>query len=368
MSGQKNIEETKEANINILGAGIAGLTSAINLAIQGFNVTVYEKNNCVGSKFNGDFQGLENWTSDKDIISFLNEINIDLNFEYEPFFESYLYDSELNRYTASSKRASFYLIRRGSFPGALDYGLYETALKNNVKFKFGSKETPSKIDIIATGSRSAYLKATGFVFKTNISKIAMIIFDNKIAPQGYAYFLSVNGYATIAVVTTMDIEKINNYLSLAIDTFKSITDFEMSEKKKFGGYGTIFEPSMFEDIRVGEAGGFQDGMWGFGIRLALYTGYLSAISIIQKKTYRQLISKDVIPLCKTSVVNRYFYNKFSSNMYKYILKGLSQSSDPIKFINKLYSYSFIKKIFYPLAKKVTKGQVLLSKKHQRKNN
>ena len=48
--------------IKILGAGLSGLTAAINLAKEGYRVDVYEKNKDVGMRFHGDIQGLENWS------------------------------------------------------------------------------------------------------------------------------------------------------------------------------------------------------------------------------------------------------------------------------------------------------------------
>ncbi len=71
--------------IIILGAGLSGLTAAINLAKSGYTVDVYEKNKDVGMRFNGDIQGLENWSDKKDIIKELKERNIDIDFDYSPF-------------------------------------------------------------------------------------------------------------------------------------------------------------------------------------------------------------------------------------------------------------------------------------------
>ncbi len=43
------------SKVIIIGAGIAGLASAIRLAVQGFEVTVFEKNNYPGGKINHFF-------------------------------------------------------------------------------------------------------------------------------------------------------------------------------------------------------------------------------------------------------------------------------------------------------------------------
>jgi len=66
--------------IGIAGAGIAGLTAAINLARNGFDVTVFERASDVGSRFSGEFQGLENWTSERDILDVLKELGVEINF------------------------------------------------------------------------------------------------------------------------------------------------------------------------------------------------------------------------------------------------------------------------------------------------
>lgn len=54
--------------VGIVGAGPAGLACAIGLARAGYPVIVHEQHNAVGARFHGDFQGLENWSSDEDVL------------------------------------------------------------------------------------------------------------------------------------------------------------------------------------------------------------------------------------------------------------------------------------------------------------
>ena len=70
---------------SIIGAGPAGLSAAINLAKAGYEVNVFEKNKSVGGRFNGDFQGLENWSENIDPLKKLKYMGIDDNFETYPF-------------------------------------------------------------------------------------------------------------------------------------------------------------------------------------------------------------------------------------------------------------------------------------------
>ena len=73
-------------NIKTAGAGPAGLTAAINLAMAGYQVDVFEKNHDTGVRFNGDLHGLENWSRRKDVINELHDMNIkSTNFNYTGF-------------------------------------------------------------------------------------------------------------------------------------------------------------------------------------------------------------------------------------------------------------------------------------------
>jgi flavin-dependent dehydrogenase len=79
---------------SILGAGPSGLSAAINLVREGYHVNAYEKYNEVGARFNGDLQGLENWSEEEDVLLTLSKMNIETNFDYSPFNELLLSDSK----------------------------------------------------------------------------------------------------------------------------------------------------------------------------------------------------------------------------------------------------------------------------------
>ena len=63
--------------IKILGAGLSGLSAAINLAKAGYEVDVFETNKDVGQKYQDDLQGLENWSEKEDILEHLTKMNIE---------------------------------------------------------------------------------------------------------------------------------------------------------------------------------------------------------------------------------------------------------------------------------------------------
>ena len=53
--------------VEISGAGPAGLSAALAARARGAEVTAYEARNDAGARFHGNFQGLENWTSQTDV-------------------------------------------------------------------------------------------------------------------------------------------------------------------------------------------------------------------------------------------------------------------------------------------------------------
>ncbi len=54
--------------VHIVGAGPASLVAAINLARARHEVIVHEQKSDVGLRFQGDFQGLENWSTEEDVL------------------------------------------------------------------------------------------------------------------------------------------------------------------------------------------------------------------------------------------------------------------------------------------------------------
>ena len=70
--------------IKIAGAGLAGMTAAINLAISGYHPLVCELRKDVGMRFAWDFQYFENWTRHEEVQTFLRRVNLRLDFPIEP--------------------------------------------------------------------------------------------------------------------------------------------------------------------------------------------------------------------------------------------------------------------------------------------
>lgn len=107
----------------IIGAGPAGLVAAINLAKKGCKVTLHEMKKNSGTRFNGDFQGIDNWSSIEDAREFLESIGVSINFLFSPYKNGDYFDASAKKYRVQTSRPLFYLVERGTNEWSLDQGL-----------------------------------------------------------------------------------------------------------------------------------------------------------------------------------------------------------------------------------------------------
>src|SRR3954469_8538096 len=101
--------------IVIAGAGVAGLTAAINLKRAGRAVRVIDRNTASGAQRFPDWDAVENWTSVEDLPIFLEGIGIEgSRFSYMGHRLFSVIDPQGKRYDIATPRPFFYLIKRGA--------------------------------------------------------------------------------------------------------------------------------------------------------------------------------------------------------------------------------------------------------------
>ena len=352
--------------ITVVGAGPAGLTAAINLVKNGFKVDLFEQNKDVGLRFNGDFQGLENWSDQEDTLDILKKLGLDINFLCHPYYGSdgTFYGPNLNKIEVKSSRPLFYLIERGANNNSLDQGLRKQAEKIGVNIIWNHKLESIKegYAIVSTGPKAADAIAKGLVFKTSFKNIFIGFLDNKIAPKAYAYLLVNNGRATFATCFFEDFKNEQLIFERALKTLKTIIDIDINEPKEFGGFVNFFnEPKLTKDKRIlyiGENAGFQDALWGFGIKYAMLSGYYAAQSIINNTSYRDLCKAHLVPKFQTSLANRWLFAHLTNYGYSFLLSKLKSFDDVIPSLRKHYNQSTSKKIFYKIANRWYKTRLI----------
>jgi flavin-dependent dehydrogenase len=329
-----------DKEINILGAGISGLACAIILSKNGYEVNVYEKDSYVGKRFNEDWQGLENWSEQIDVLKQLESYGIDLSFEYEPSSELAVHYSGKMR-TSRAKNAC-YLVRRGSNEGCLDLALLEQAEKLGVKIYFNYRqERDLYVKVNATGPRNASAFVKGIKFNTKFESGYHMAFGQDLAKGFYSYLLTKNGHGTIATVYgRKSASRSEEFLQNTINCFSDFLDEkELSNGKKFGGYGHFEIRNNYYDengaMLIGEAGGFQDGFWGFGMRYAFQSANLAAKSIMQNESYNDLIKENLLKKMKHSKRNRLIFEMMGPLAYPIPYMFFS-TKNPLKYLNLWY--------------------------------
>lgn len=341
--------------IRIAGAGLSGLSAAINLTKAGIRVEVFELNKDCGCRFHGDLQGIENWSYEQDVISHLESMNIKTNFYYRPV-HSVIITNIRESVSITTKKPSFFLLKRGSDKDTLDQALKEQAVSLGVKINFNKKLQENEADIIATGpiGKKIFGIDTGVVFKTEMEDTFEMLLDNEMAYKGYSYLIVLDGYACLCTVLFRDFNKVGGCLKKTKEFFVKKYKFDIKNPKTVGGLGHFnIKPTFVKgkSICVGEAAGIQDMLFGFGIRSSLYSGYLAAQSIINHddyaRYYKKIASREFLGKTRASFVNRFFWNKMG-NDYWFVMRVLKKTKNHLKLINAAYNYNFLHKLCYPL--------------------
>ncbi|MEW6143517.1 MAG: NAD(P)/FAD-dependent oxidoreductase [Thermodesulfobacteriota bacterium] len=346
----------KDSGVHIVGAGPASLVAAINLARAGMETVIHEQKRDVGSRFNGDFQGIENWSTNIDALEFLSSIGVTINFLCEPYSIGQFYGPSLKKHVIETSRPLFYMVKRGTGAGTLDQGLKRQAIDAGVKVLWNDKveRARNRTTIVGTGPRAADMIAKGIIFRTPHPDSCYGFLDNRIAPKGYAYLLVNNGDATFATVLYEDFQKTKDYFLRALEIMKSVVDIEINGPKEFGGYGNFVLNHRSEKksdvLLVGEAAGFQDALWGFGLRYAMLSGYLAAKSILTGTSYFQLCEEKIMPMMETSLANRWLFAHLGNYGYDKVLSLISRRNDIIEMLQRQHTPSQFKSLIFQLAK------------------
>jgi flavin-dependent dehydrogenase len=319
--------------INIIGAGPAGLAAAIVLRKHGFPVKVYEMSSDIGHRLNGDFQGLENWSSEKDITEILKDLGIETNFLCAPYYGGIVYAPDRKPAEIKSERPIFYLVKRGMMSGTLDMGLKEQALSAGVEILFNHRlDIFEGKAIVGTGPKGADAIAAGITFTTSMKDQAIVVLDDSIAPKGYAYLLVNQGYGTMVTVLYREYRKENEYFEKMMKFFKNTINPDIQNERRFGCYGNFFMGDTqvhHKKLYVGESGGFQDCLWGFGMRYAILSGYLAANSFINSSNY-DVLWKGAKADLETSY-QQILFERFRHAGYRYLTKKVFAAPIPAIF-------------------------------------
>lgn len=350
---RRTARERGSGAVTVVGAGPAGLACAIALARSGRRVVVREWHAAVGHRFHGDFQGLENWSSAEDVLDELRVNGIEPSFESVPVSQGTVFDSRGTSYRVRSERPLYYLVRRGAVPGTLDHALLQQALAAGVEIRFAEKV--GAIDgpaILAGGPRIADAIAVGYVFETGMPDGDFLALDNRLAPLGYGYLLVHDGRGTVASCMFTGFKQQEDHLARTVAFFQEKAGLVMRQPRPFGGFANFRLPRTAVQgghLVVGEQAGFQDALAGFGMRYALRSGLLAARSLIDGTDYTGLWRRELLPLLRAGMVNRFLFNAVGPIGWRLAVRTLS-TGDAGLALRRFYQPSFMSWLLFPLAR------------------
>lgn len=327
--------------VKIAGAGPAGLAAAIVLARAGRRVEVHEQKDRVGARWKRGLQILENFSEKEDILGFMKGSGIEASFWRSPIHELTLWAGRGKRHHFKSAAPLGYFVRRGAEPGELDRGLLDAAAAAGADVRFGSRLNTGEAHIRATGPRRVNGIGKEVTFKTPLTDRMTVILDPELAPGGYAYLFIVDGEATMGMAILSGYSRVDELYERTARRFREIEGVDPA-----GGEEAVLIANFFlkKNLRssdgtiwAGEAGGFQDYLFGFGMRYAMTSGILAARSICEDVEYNKLWQEKLLGKQKVSLWNRFLYEKGGPWVPGLLIGMARRSGDLRTFLTKFYA-------------------------------
>src|SRR5258706_93738 len=376
--------------IRIAGAGPSGLAAAIILARAGRAVEVHEAKGDVGTRFSGDLQIMEGASEAEPVPDFFDRLGVERNFYFRAADWATFYDHRGVGRVIRSNEPYGYFIHRGAEEGTLDRGLLAQAQRAGAKVVFNSRLSPDQADIVATGPASPDGLAkemtwkVGNVGRTNVgrtlqsdpryrnvppppgrtgesdlrSELIDVYFNHKLAPGGYSYLFVLDGVATFGCAIVADFKQIDSYFDHSLAAARRIHDFEVPADARTGYSYMNFHLKRAATANgarfVGEAAGFQDYLFGLGIRYALTSGSLAARSILEERDYDELWKSELEAKQKTSLVNRFLYETGGNFGLSMFVRQAAHAKDFHRYLSGWHRNSWWKSLLAPVIRRVWK--------------
>lgn len=377
--------------IRIAGAGPSGLAAAIILARAGRAVEVHEAKADVGTRFIGDLQIIEGASETEPVPDFLDRLGIERNFYFRPADWATFYDHRGVGRVIRSNEPYGYFIHRGAEEGTLDRGLLAQARRAGAKVVFNSRLPPDQADIVATGPASPDGLAKEMTWKvadvgrtlksdprsrnaspppgrteesdlrseTDLrSELIDVYFNHKLAPGGYSYLFVLDGVVTFGCAIVADFKQIDSYFDHSLAAARRLHGFEVPADARTGYSYMNFHLKRAATMNgarfVGEAAGFQDYLFGLGIRYALTSGSLAARSILEERDYDELWKSALEAKQKTSLVNRFLYESGGNFGLSMFVRQAAHAKDFHRYLSGWHRNSWWKSLLAPVIRRFWK--------------
>jgi len=358
--------------VRIAGAGPSGLAAAIVLARAGRAVEVHEAKGDVGTRFIGDLQIIESASERESVPQFLARIGIEQNFYFRPADWATFYDARGAARTIRSDEPYGWFIRRGPEDGTLDRGLLAQARALGVNVIFNSRldgvvrgvvrasSAPSgggaPADIVATGPASPDGLAREMTWHTSDPERIDVFFNHHLSPGGYSYLFILDGIATFGCAIVADFKKIDEYFEHSLAAAQRLHGFTIPAETRTGYSYMNFHLKVLATKGgaryVGEAAGFQDYLFGLGIRYALTSGWLAARSILEERDFDELWMGGLGRKQETSLVNRFLYEAGGNTGLSMFVRQAANAKDFRGYLSGWHEARWWKALLSPIVRRV----------------
>lgn len=319
-------------DLQIYGAGLSGLVSAINLVRGGYDVTVYEKEKKIGGNVHCHPSAQMTPMHMQQMEKYVG-IELESCFSKLDEFRGYIGPK---KFVFSTK--NLYVVERGPRTSSLDYFLYKTAVEEGVTFRFSHSLTPEELrsipenSIIATAGYSKIVEALHLPYvtftqfdthrKTDLENVSIAYFGD--FTSDYGYISTKNGLLSAQLSGPLHLsqENLNRFTNLVRDTesielvrWSSIISHFPKKARLF----TKFAGKIY--VLAGDVAGFLDPFFGFGVNGALISGKIAAMSILSKQKAFQEFKQFTSHLNKDLLVHTiYWHLPFKKLLLSQVMK------------------------------------------------
>jgi flavin-dependent dehydrogenase len=275
---------------------LAGLTAAVNLAREGCEVVVYEKERKIGGipSARPDPAG-----SPFGLSRLKGYIGIDISAAVRPVVRSSLMLWGRKVEMKTRPALPLYMVERGSRKSSLDSFLYQKAIGNGVKVEFGRPFQTRKDfmdlppgSIIATGLERRTFELLGIPHSIGYAVVAKGRVDDEAATAtiymsdytvNYGFTSTINGIC-YAQIFQADKPIGKEDLQGFERDVRQAESYNLSPWKEVDigvlPYGSYFNPRLFwkDKVLAGTLAGAIDPLYGFGMLGAMLSGRIAAMA------------------------------------------------------------------------------------------
>ena len=173
-----------------------------------------------------------------------------------------------------------------------------------------------------------------------------LLLGKAFAPNGYAYLIINDGCGTIATAYKKDCVSADP-LRASIDYFRD-NGLDFAIEKRFASRGSFCLPRFWQWSRtmmIGEAGGYQDYLFGFGMRMAMYSGLAAAHKLCREFSLARSIYRELNLKRKISFANRVLYEQLSPASVRYWVERFHASKAPLNILRRSYDWNWRKLVY-----------------------